>query len=74
MFLFFLKKKMREETDLLMAEENLRLREMELLTKQYEKENQLSEDINYENAIQQMGTKNIKLRNELKMVFILKEN
>lgn len=69
---------MREETDLLMAEENLRLREMEILTKQYEKENQQTEDMNfsfhYENAIQQMGMKNIKLRDELKMVFIIKRN
>lgn len=62
-----------------MAEENLRLREMELLTKQYEKENQLTEDNNlsfhYENAVQQMGAKNIKLGDELKMVwFIIKNN
>lgn len=62
-----------------MAEENLRLREMELLTKQYEKENQLTEDNNlsfhYENAVQQMRAQNIKLGDELKMVwFIIKNN
>lgn len=52
-----------------MAEENLRLREMELLTKQYKKENQFTDDENHhENAIQQMRTQNIKLRDELKMV------
>lgn len=61
-----------------MAEENLRLREMELLTKQYEKETQLTEEnlsTRYENAVQQMKTQNIKLRDELEMVrFIIKKN
>lgn len=62
-----------------MAEENLRLREMELLTKQYEKENQLTEDENlssrFENAVQQMRDQNIKLRDDLEMVrFIIKKN
>lgn len=57
-----------------MAEENLRLREMELLTKQYEKETQLTEEnlsTRYEDAVQQMKTQNIKLRDELEMVRFL---
>lgn len=78
-YFYFFSKKIREETDIMMAEENLRLREMELLTKQYEKENQLTEENNlsfrYENAIQQMNIQNIKLKDELEMVrFIIKMN